>query len=186
MSLKRVKVEPIIRSIIEKRNNLGWSHKKLADISKVPYSAIVRMEKGIGYWEDFALQVNLALDKAINSSQFAEIKHTIERTKFIPSANENVVTNTKPSRKRCGWSLHHGKCVKCGSSDNRHIARGLCKSCYDKDIEKRHKDNERIQNYGGSSKILTTEYLIENYINKNKSLADIAKETNCSRLLVAP
>lgn len=174
-------MESIIKSIIEKRNKLGWSHKKLAEKSKVPYSAIIRMERGIGYWEDFALQVNLTLDKAIKSSQYAAIKQTIERNKRISSANENVVTNIEPSRKRGAWSLHHSKCVKCGSSEKRHIARGLCKNCYDKDIEKRHKDNDRIRNYGGSSKILTTEYLVENYINQNKSLADIAKETNCTR-----
>src|SRR5208283_5003933 len=70
------------------------------------------------------------------------------------------------------------QCIKCGSSDKPHVSRELCKSCYDKDIEKRHKDNERTQNYGGSSKLLTAEYLAENYINQNKSLADIAKETN--------
>lgn len=80
--------------------------------------------------------------------------------------------------------MHHNQCIECGSSDRPHISRGLCKSCYDKDIEKRHKDNKRIQKYGGSSQLLTTEYIIENYINQKKSLADIAKETNCSRQYV--
>ena len=80
--------------------------------------------------------------------------------------------------------MHHSQCIKCGSCDKPHISRGLCKSCYDKDIEKRHKDNERTQNYGGSSKLLTAEYLAENYINQNKSLADIAMETNCTRQYV--
>ena len=80
--------------------------------------------------------------------------------------------------------MHYSQCIKCGSSDKPHISRGLCKSCYDKDIERRHKDNERIQNYGGSSKLLTAEYLAENYTKQNKSLSDIAKETNCSRQYV--
>ena len=96
---------------------------------------------------------------------------------------ESIIQN-KPVNKRCGWALHHSQCIKCGSCDKPHISRGLCKSCYDKDIEGRHKDNERIQNYGGSSKLLTTEYLIENYTKQNKSLSDIAKETNCSRQYV--
>ena len=87
-------------------------------------------------------------------------------------------------KKRCGWARHHSQCIKCGSSDKPHISKGLCKSCYDKDIEKRHKDNERIPNYGGSSKLLTAEYLAENYTKQNKSLSDIAKETNCSRQYV--
>jgi predicted DNA-binding protein YlxM (UPF0122 family) len=80
--------------------------------------------------------------------------------------------------------MHYNYCIQCGCTDKRHVSRGLCKSCYDKDIEGRHKDNERIQNYGGSSKILAAEYLIENYIKQNKSLADIAKEANCSRQYV--
>lgn len=35
----------------------------------------------------------------------------------------------------------------------------LCKNCYDQDIEKRHKDVDRIRNRGGSSSVLTKEYL---------------------------
>ena len=80
--------------------------------------------------------------------------------------------------------MHHTQCIKCGTSDKPHISRGLCKSCYGKDIERRHKDNGRIQNYGGSSKLLTAEYLLENYTKQNKSLSDVAKETNCSRQYV--
>jgi predicted DNA-binding protein YlxM (UPF0122 family) len=100
------------------------------------------------------------------------------------STSDKVLTNSKPLKKRCKWALHYNQCIKCGSSDKPHVSRGLCKSCYDKDIEKRHKDNERIQNYGGSSKLLTAEYLKENYTKQNKSLSDIAKETNCSRQYV--
>jgi predicted DNA-binding protein YlxM (UPF0122 family) len=92
--------------------------------------------------------------------------------------------NGKPVKKRCEWAMHHSQCIKCGCTDKPHVSRGLCKSCYDKDIESRHKDSERIQNYGRSSKLLTEEYLIENYINQKKSLSDIAKETNCSRQYV--
>jgi predicted DNA-binding protein YlxM (UPF0122 family) len=97
------------------------------------------------------------------------------------SIENNSIININPEKKRCGWARNHNQCIKCGSSDKPHVSRGLCKSCYDKDIEGRHKDNGRIQSYGESSKLLTVEYLTENYINKNKSLADIAKETNCSR-----
>lgn len=87
-------------------------------------------------------------------------------------------------KKSSEWAMHHSQCIKCGRTDKPHTSRGLCKSCYDKDIECRHKDNERIQNYGGSSKLLTAEYLLENYINQKKSLADVAKETNCARQYV--
>lgn len=188
-------VDSTIRSIIEKRNKLGWSYKRLAEQSKVPHSAILRMEKGTGYWEDYALQINSILDKAIEKG--IESRAVNQSLKALPVDEKRptekghiIITSTddsnngKPLKKRSGWSLHHGQCVKCGSSNTRHIARGLCKSCYDKDIEKRHKDNERIQYYGGSSQILTAVYLIENYCNQKKSLADIAKETNCTRQYV--
>jgi predicted DNA-binding protein YlxM (UPF0122 family) len=111
-------------------------------------------------------------------------KQNIENNKSIKPTNDNVFANRIPLGKRGGWALHYSQCIKCGSSDKPHVSMGLCKSCYDKDIEKRHKDNERTKNYGGSSKLLTAEYLAENYINQNKSLADIAKETNCSRQYV--
>jgi|GEM_PF-454840 len=178
------KVESIRQSIIERRNRLGWSNKILAEKSNVPYSAIVRMEKGTGYWADYFIQIDSTLNKAIKTLPLIEEKQNTDITKFITPTNEKGLTNRKPSKKRCGWALHHSQCIKCGSSDKPHVSRGLCKSCYDKDIEKRHKDNERIQNYGGSSKLLTAEYLTENYINQNKSLADIAKETNCTRQYV--
>ncbi|MGV8059373.1 MAG: hypothetical protein AB2L12_15330 [Smithellaceae bacterium] len=177
-------MDSIIRSIIERRNKLGWSNKLLAAKSNVPYSAIIRMEKGSGYWDDYILQIDSTLNKAIKSLTIIERTQNIDIKNIPTQTNENGFTNNKPLKKRCEWALHHSQCIKCGSSDKPHLSRGLCKSCYDKDIESRHKDNERIQNYGGSSKLLTAEYLIENYITSKKSLSDIAKETNCSRQYV--
>ena len=82
------------------------------------------------------------------------------------------------------WSQKYDWCVKCGTTQAKHISRGLCKNCYGSDIEKRNKCNKIAQNYGASSELLKGEYLIEKYIKQNKSLADIAKETNCSRQYV--
>lgn len=89
-----------------------------------------------------------------------------------------------PNKKKYAWSARYQQCTKCGCSDKPHIARGLCRNCYDKYTEDKHKDVERIQKYGESSKILTIKYLKENYLKQQKSLADIAKETNCSRQYV--
>jgi ribosome-binding protein aMBF1 (putative translation factor) len=82
------------------------------------------------------------------------------------------------------WSIKYDYCIKCGSTETKHVSRGLCKNCYDRDIEARHKDVNRSRNYGGSSSLLTREYLLENYIKNEKSLGDIAKEANCSRQYV--
>ena len=108
----------------------------------------------------------------------------VEINKFATLTIDKGLTISKPVNERRKWAIQHSQCIECGSADTRHIARGLCKSCYDKDIEKRHKNIERVRNYGGSSQLLTAEYLTENYIKQNKSLADIAKETNCSRQYV--
>lgn len=174
----------LVKSIIEKRKKLGWSTKILADKSNVPHSAIIRMERGIGYWEDYASRVNNILDNALLSLPIIEKAQITENRKITTPTNDKFLANSKPLKKRCGWAMHYTQCIKCERTDKRHVSRGLCKSCYDKDIESRHKDKERIQNYGGSSKILTTEYLTENYIKQKKSLADIAKEANCSRQYV--
>ena len=150
-------VDSIIRSIIEKRNRLGWSNKRLAEESNVPYSAIIRMQKGIGYWEDYALQIDSRLDEAIQSLSIMEKEQITEIKKSITTISNKDPKNSKPAKKRCVWAIKHSQCIKCGSSLRKHIARGLCKSCYDKDIEKRHKNLERI--HGGSSQLLTAEYL---------------------------
>lgn len=62
------------------------------------------------------------------------------------------------------------------------MARGLCSKCYQKEIEEKHKRHARGLRI--AAKKLTREYLIDEYFNKNKSLADIAKECGCSRAYV--
>jgi predicted DNA-binding protein YlxM (UPF0122 family) len=174
-------VESIRQSIIERRNRLGWSDKILAKKSNVPYIVIRRMLEGSSCLDGYISQINSSLDEAIKS--LSAIGKEQKQTKL--QFSEDLTTNSNNSAKRkYRWARQHNQCIKCGSSDKPHVSRGLCKSCYDKDIEKRHKDNERIQNYGGSSKLLTAEYLKENYTKQTKSLSDIAKETNCSRQYV--
>ena len=53
------------KSLIDKRKQLGWSCKKLAKITKVPHSAILRMEKGIDFRKDYATTIDKTLTKAI-------------------------------------------------------------------------------------------------------------------------
>jgi len=72
------KVESIRQSIIEKRNRLGWSNKLLAEKSNVPYSAIVRMEKGTGYWADYFIQIDSTLNKAIKTLPIIEKKQNTD------------------------------------------------------------------------------------------------------------
>jgi predicted DNA-binding protein YlxM (UPF0122 family) len=82
------------------------------------------------------------------------------------------------------WSHKYDQCIKCGTTLTRHIAHGFCRNCYDCNTEKKHKDLNRVRRYGGSSSLLTKAYLHDNYVINEKSLADIAKEANCSRQYV--
>jgi hypothetical protein len=43
------------------------------------------------------------------------------------------------------WSYKHDKCLKCGTTDNKHDARGYCKKCYGKEF--RELSNERLRRY---------------------------------------
>jgi hypothetical protein len=77
------------------------------------------------------------------------------------------------------WSLKYAECVNCGTTEVKHKARGLCVKCYDLATEQKHKLHKRKRGLAG--KILTEEYLYNEYVVKRKSLGDIAKESYCSR-----
>lgn len=80
------------------------------------------------------------------------------------------------------WSTKYKYCQSCGTTEYIHIARGLCKKCYNKDIENRHRPNERIR--GKASKELSKKKLESLYIKKQLSMSEIAKLNNCSRQYV--
>jgi len=71
------------------------------------------------------------------------------------------------------WARKHTKCIQCGTINKKHISRGLCVSCYQKDIESRHKGETKQR--GIAAKKLTKEYLVNQNYKEKKSLSDIAK-----------
>ena len=54
-------MDSTILSIIEKRKLLNWSAKKLAEKANVPFSAVLRMEKGTGMWPDYIATIKCIL-----------------------------------------------------------------------------------------------------------------------------
>lgn len=82
------------------------------------------------------------------------------------------------------WSLKYDRCVKCGRNDIKHRARGLCKYCYEKEEHKRNRGKQRDKYNGLASKKLDYKYLFEEYVNKKRSLGDIAKDCGCARQFV--
>jgi predicted DNA-binding protein YlxM (UPF0122 family) len=81
------------------------------------------------------------------------------------------------------WSLKSDHCINCGRNDLKHVARGLCLSCYRKETEERNRGKQR-KTKGLAAEKLTQEYLLEEYLEKKRSLGDIAKENECSRQFV--
>lgn len=80
------------------------------------------------------------------------------------------------------WAKDYDRCVSCGTIDIRHLARGLCARCYYRATEDRHKSRERER--GLASKILTRQFLEEEYLYKKQSLSEIARSASCVRQYV--
>lgn len=78
------------------------------------------------------------------------------------------------------WSRKFEKCIRCGSSQSKHVAKGLCKTCYTLNTEAEHKKHQRHER-GVANDFLTREKLIELYFEKQMSLTDIGKLAGCTR-----
>jgi hypothetical protein len=78
------------------------------------------------------------------------------------------------------WSLKFDRCVNCGGSDVKHVAKGLCLNCYRQETEKRNSGKQELRK-GSAPYKLIYEHLYEEYINKKRSLGDIARKYNYSR-----
>lgn len=78
------------------------------------------------------------------------------------------------------WSKKHKQCVKCGTNEKPHLAKGLCKSCYNVNTEKKHKNYHKNKR-GIAEEFLTKEKLLELYVEKEMSLTDIGKLAGTTR-----
>ena len=80
------------------------------------------------------------------------------------------------------WSLKYKQCKECGTTERKHLGRGLCELCYQKSIERRHSP-QKVKK-GFSTSLLSRDYLIKHYLNNQESLSDIAATAKCSRQFV--
>ncbi len=110
-------------------------------------------------------------------SEDHEGPHTSEMKRI--QLRKSIVTTEKDGK----WSRKFVRCVKCGGNDVKHVARGLCLSCYEKETEKRNRGKQRLMK-GWASNRLGREYLYQEYVNKKRSLIDIAKDSDCTRQYV--
>ncbi len=103
--------------------------------------------------------------------------HSLEMKKSV--STKEIATKEKDKK----WSFKFDRCVDCGRNDVKHIARGLCLNCYQRETSKRNRGNQRVKK-GLAAYKLNYKYLFEEYVNKKRSLGDIAKDCDCSRQYV--
>ncbi len=77
------------------------------------------------------------------------------------------------------WAKDHDRCKSCGTEEHKHKARGLCASCYDATAEKRYKSH--ITQGRRLRAVPIAEDDLEQKYQSGLSLADIAREFNCTR-----
>ena len=70
------------------------------------------------------------------------------------------------------WSRKFEKCINCGTTEIKHLAKGLCRKCYALNTEAEHKKHQRHKR-GVADNFLTRKKLYELYIEKGMSLTDI-------------
>lgn len=80
------------------------------------------------------------------------------------------------------WSRKYNKCIICGSVTRKHVAKGLCTKCYQFENEKKQKKHPRT--FGVATKTLKKEYIVEEYLNKKRSMGDIARDCYCTRQFI--
>jgi len=194
-------MDEIIKTIKNKRLKLGLPLHLVAQKAGISNYEARKIESGTidwnilapsfhEYWQKrvFSLdnvlnekyqQVRLKIEEASRLKEKLELKEQQKKVGGINSSDKKRTKSDTPN-----WSLKYTHCIKCGTTSTKHLARGLCATCYHKHTEKKHKKVNRSREYGGSSSILTEEYLYDNYVDKEKSLSDIAKDCNCSRQYV--
>jgi hypothetical protein len=81
------------------------------------------------------------------------------------------------------WTKNYSRCKICGTTDRKHVAKGMCQKCYTINTEAEHKKHQRHKR-GVAEDFLTKEKLLELYIEKGMSLTDIGKLAGCTRVNV--
>lgn len=79
---------------------------------------------------------DVATEKAVEvSNQKDASDHVTDTDAAVESgdAGADVVSESSGSEKETPkWSRAHDKCVECGKTEQKHVAKGLCKTCYPK------------------------------------------------------
>lgn len=180
-----------IKILIEKRKKLGWTVKHLAEKAGLSHGEALHVEKKGIYNHTYVSKLEKALEKGIREYIDSGLINNLEKAQNGKNKYKNdrkkVLAILKETEKRKSilnkkWSRKYDECINCGSTEKKHYARGLCQTCYNRNMEMRTIYHERKSGVAG--KKLIKEYLFKEYIVKERSLNDIAKECMCSRQYV--
>jgi len=92
------KMDASIDIVKEKRLKLKWTTKELAEKANVPYSAVLRIEKGIGKWPDYISSINKVLDDALKKKQINKNSLPLNLNPAVdenPPSFSKYIINTK-------------------------------------------------------------------------------------------
>lgn len=83
------------------------------------------------------------------------------------------------------WAKKYDKCLECKTDTVPHVARGLCRTCYQTDNESRHKDHISMDNRRRHiAASISRDDLEREYVEETMSLTDLARKYNCTRQYV--
>jgi hypothetical protein len=109
------------------------------------------------------------------------------RLNYVLKAAENTIMYEPPFENKAqainadkNWSRDYSYCIKCSSSKEKHVSRGLCRVCYQK-VSALKNNNYKRQKRGVVDDILTKEKLYNLYFVKAYSFGEISKMFGTSR-----
>lgn len=170
-----------IKSLNDKRNQLGWTLRELAEKAGLRYGDILKILSKGSYCDIYGSKIRKALNKGLRDKKKKEeaivIKSEIGTIAII---NPYVKLPQKKEEKK--WARKYDECVECGTTEEVHCGHGLCWPCWNFLHDEDAKSHQRIR--GIAINKLTKKYLLEEYVKKKKSLNEIAKEAYCTRQYV--
>jgi hypothetical protein len=179
-------MDDMIKSLTKKRRQLGWTIRDLAFKAELPYADALKIELGIGTSKHEAALLKLldTVDQGLENLQVKTVVSPPEKRLRVKESLHTLPSMTVPQNPK-RWAKNYDRCLKCRATRRKHVARGLCSKCYRIENEKNQKRHVRKLRRGRvASKRLTKEYLVEQYLEREKSPTDIAIECGCTRQFV--
>jgi len=175
----------LLRQILRKeRERKRLSQAKVAERMGISPSHLSGLENG-----KQGINLELLLKWCVNGLRLSP-------DRILEKWKPSFLFNGRKKRKRKKPKPEE-RCIECKTTEMKLFAKILCVGCYNKYVGTRHREDTKVPGIGGwlipkatyvprirTSQILTKEYLLEEYVSKNKSVKEIAVESRCSPLTI--